>query len=237
VLFGKPFRGHYTHHRRQPGEREESQIVRIAELHPRVYEMMNENVKRLVENITGLGKPEVGHICIRSAVPSAFGFADDGETPNNPQLPLVLYRSPVVLEPRYDPAAIFEGLFAFHRWENSWRYTMYGFNHFHTRTHECLGIARGALTARFGGREGQEIELKAGDVIVIPAGVGHRHIRQSEDLLIVGAYPVNGGKYDEPKPGEIAHATALAHIKAVPLPAMDPVYGRDGPLFSAWQRR
>jgi uncharacterized protein YjlB len=196
---------------------------------------MKEEMKKFFEDLTGLGKPKRQQIEIARRVPNSFKFRDDGSTPNNPRLPLIVYRAAVTLDPRFDPAAILEVLFASNRWRDNWRYTMYGYNHFHTSTHECLGIARGKLTALFGGKSGRKIDLQAGDVLVIPAGVGHRRIRQSRDLLIVGAYPANGGKYDEPKPRAIVHAEALARIEKVPLPPTDPVYGEGGPLFARWR--
>jgi uncharacterized protein YjlB len=69
---------------------------------------------------------------------------------------VVIYRSPVALHPQYDPAAVFEVLFGKNKWGDSWRATMYGYNHFHTGTHECLGIARGKITAQFGGASPQD---------------------------------------------------------------------------------
>ena len=198
---------------------------------------MKEALKELFETITGVGKPRLKNIAVRKRKPHAFRLKDDGETPNNKRLPLIVYRSPVAFDPRFDPAATFEVLFASHHWTDSWRATMYGYNHFHTGTHECLGIARGKLIAQFGGAKGRKIELKAGDVVIIPAGVGHKHVRQSKDLLILGCYPSNAGKYDEPKPSEIEHQDAVARIGKVKLPPADPVYGRNGPLFSKWRSR
>ena len=72
----------------------------------------------------------------------AFRFEDDGETPNNPRLPLVVYRAAVSLADAPDPAAPFERAFARHGWSNGWRNGIYPFLHFHTVTHEVLGIAR-----------------------------------------------------------------------------------------------
>jgi uncharacterized protein YjlB len=196
---------------------------------------MKEEIKKFVEDLTRVAKPNARDIVLRKRKPHRFWFRDDGVTPNNPRYPLLVYRGPVGLDPKYDPAAILEVLFGKNRWGDSWRYTMYGYNHFHTGTHECLGIARGNLLAQFGGKKGRRIKLNAGDVVIIPAGVGHKHIRQSKDLLIVGCYPANAGDYDEPRPNEVEHQEALADIKRVERPSTDPVYGRNGPLLTAWR--
>ena len=85
----------------------------------------------------------------------AFRFEDDGETPNNPRLPLVVYRAAVNLAGAPDPAAPFEHAFAKHGWSDGWRNGIYPFLHFHTATHEVLGIARGRATVEFGGAGGR----------------------------------------------------------------------------------
>jgi uncharacterized protein YjlB len=195
---------------------------------------MKEQIKAIVEKMTGLGRPASTALTVRQRKPSAYMFKDDGETPNNSRFPLIVYRSPVVLHRKFDPAAIFEVLFQANKWGDGWRSTMYDYNHFHSGTHECLGIARGKLTAKFGGSKGRRIELKAGDVVVIPAGVGHKCVAQSKDLLIVGAYPANSQSYDEPKPCEIDHVIALKKVSRVKPPQTDPVFGKNGPLFSVW---
>jgi uncharacterized protein YjlB len=197
-----------------------------------------EDVKRTIEQVTGLGRPSAEALAdaARRRKPNLFRFKDDGETPNNPALPLVVYRTPVRRLARCDAAAIFEDLFAMNGWGESWRDGVYPFNHFHTQTHECLGIARGRVTVQFGGSHGRKIELRAGDVVITPAGTGHRRLLASDNLLVVGAYPANGGFYDEPKPGDIGHDVAVAAIAEVKLPAADPVYGKDGPLLRHWRR-
>jgi uncharacterized protein YjlB len=164
----------------------------------------------------------------------AFRFEDDGETPNNPRLPLVVYRAAVNLAGEHDPAAPFERAFARHGWSDGWRNGIYPFLHFHTATHEVLGIARGRATVEFGGARGQAVAVEAGDVVVLPAGTGHRRIEASGDLLVVGAYPRNAS-FDQKRPGQIDHQKAVAAIAAVPLPEMDPVHGRDGPLMTLWK--
>ncbi|CAN5911487.1 cupin domain-containing protein [soil metagenome] len=164
----------------------------------------------------------------------ALSFADDGETPNNPRLPLLVYRQALAVDGERDPAASFERTFAAHGWAGGWRNGIHPFLHFHSTTHEVLGIARGQATVEFGGARGQAVTVEAGDVVVLPAGTGHRRISASGNLLVVGAYPGNSS-FDQKRPGEIVHATAVAHVAAVPLPAMDPVHGRTGPLLDLWK--
>lgn len=198
---------------------------------------MLEDAKRAAEKLIGIGRPGKSDLrsFVRQRKAHLFPFKDDGETPNNPKFPLLLYRSPVTLRAGFDPAAVFEDLFAANGWKESWRDGIYDFLHFHTRTHEVLGIARGSACAELGGARGKEIQLKAGDVVVLPAGTGHRRITASSDLLVVGAYPARTGKYDEPKPSEIDHAKAVRSIAKVPPPRTDPVYGKSGPLLTHWR--
>mgnify|MGYP002629751104 CR=1 FL=1 len=171
----------------------------------------------------------------KQVTPQAILFDDDGETPNNPSLPLLVYRGAVEVESATDPAALFENAFGAHGWGQGWRNGIHGFLHFHTRTHEVLGIARGRARVQFGGASGQELDVEAGDVVVLPAGTGHRRVSASADLLVVGAYPDNGG-FDQRRPGEIDHASAVSAVAAVPLPRADPLYGQAGPLRETWMR-
>ena len=134
-----------------------------------------------------------------------------------------------------DPAAIFEDLFASHGWSGSWRDGVYNFLHFHTHRHEVLGIARGSVKVAFGGAQGRTLHLKAGDVAILPAGTGHQRMGADGGLLVVGAYPQNSGSYDQPKPCEVEHATAVRNIARVARPGADPVYGPDGPLPGIWR--
>lgn len=165
--------------------------------------------------------------------PQLYRFDDDGQTPNNPRLPLLLYRG-VVENGGHDPAAAYETMFEGHGWGDSWRNGIFPFLHFHAAAHEVLGIARGSAEVQFGGDSGQTLKVEAGDVVVLPAGTGHRRLSASPDLLVVGAYPA-GSDYGQHRPGQIDLHQAQAPIARVPLPDQDPVYGEKGPLIEAWR--
>jgi uncharacterized protein YjlB len=194
-----------------------------------------EQIKKAAETVTGIGRPSADDLVelVNRRTPRLYGFEDDGKTPNNPSLPLMHYQDVLRSRRGLDPAALCEELFAAHGWKDSWRNGIYDFLHFHTRAHEVLGLARGEARVQFGGDKGRTLTLRAGDVVVLPAGTGHRRISASEDLLVVGAYPAGMG-YDQPKPGEVDPAQARQRIAKVPRPAQDPVYGAQGPLLEAW---
>jgi uncharacterized protein YjlB len=148
-----------------------------------------EDAKKIIETVTGYNRPSRDDIHTRKVEPDAHFFPDDGETPNNSRFPLLIYRGAVQLGDDFDPAAVFEELFKDNGWAGSWRDSIYPYNHFHTRTHEVLGIARGSARVQFGGTDGGAFDVQAGDVIAIPAGTGHCALEKSDDLLVVGAYP------------------------------------------------
>ena len=163
--------------------------------------------------------------------PLTLFFADDGAVPNN-RLPLLVYKS--AFNGR-DPASAIENTFRRNDWGHGlWHNGIFPFVHYHSQIHEVLGIAAGKARVRFGGNKGEELEVEAGDVAVLPAGTGHQRLSSTPDLLVIGAYPP-GGHYDLCRGTSAEHARALATIARVPLPATDPVLGADGPLVRLWQ--
>ena len=46
-----------------------------------------------------------------------------------------------------------------------------------------------AARVRLGGDGGVVLDVKAGDALLLPAGVGHQNLGASADLLVIGAYP------------------------------------------------
>ena len=168
--------------------------------------------------------------------PLAFMFEDDGAIPNNANLPFLVYSKVVDMRGKIDPADVIEAMFQANGWgDNMWRNGVYPFPHYHSMIHEAMGSARGRARVRFGGSVGEEIDLRAGDVAVLPAGTGHQRLSASPDLLVVGAYPPSG-RYDLCHGSRMEHARALDAIRLVPHPQADPVYGSDGPLVELWER-
>ena len=100
---------------------------------------------------------------VRRIEPATWLFADDGLVPNNPTLPLVIYRGAIEVTHVRDPAALFEAAFARNDWAQSRRNGIYPFVHYHSMCHEVLGIARGRARVRFGGGLGEELVVNAGD--------------------------------------------------------------------------
>jgi uncharacterized protein YjlB len=166
--------------------------------------------------------------------PVTHKFIDDGAIPNNPKFPLVLYRRGIDLTGSPDPELLIEKTFASNGWGGMWRNGIFPYVHYHSTIHEALAIARGRATVRFGGDSGKEIEVAPGDVVILPAGTGHQRLKQTRDLLVIGAYPPSG-KYDFCRGSKAEHAKALVSIPKVPPPATDPLFGTDGPLIALWR--
>jgi uncharacterized protein YjlB len=161
-------------------------------------------------------------------VPETLVFEDDGVIPNS-RLPLLVYRAALAA----DPEAI-EQRFASNGWRPAWRDGVHPFHHFHANTHEALGVARGEATILFGGPGGRKLHVSAGDIVIVPAGVGHCNTAQSRDLLIVGAYPDDAPPPDQYRGNRADHETVVRKVSAVPVPLADPVTGSDGPLRRLW---
>lgn len=162
-----------------------------------------------------------------------FLFKDAGDIPNNPSLPLVVIKRGVALEGD-DPGAVFERLYPQGGWRAAWRWGVYDFPHYHSTAHEVLGCYRGSARLRLGHSTGVDLMVEPGDVLIIPAGVGHQDLGSSRDFHVVGGYPARQqadllrGKPDE-------RPRADENIARVPHPAGDPIFGATGPLHEHWK--
>jgi uncharacterized protein YjlB len=148
---------------------------------------------------------------------------------NHPRWPLLVYPAAVSIAGP-DPAALFEELFTRNGWPPAWRNGVFPFHHYHSNAHEVLGIYSGEVTVQFGGDAGVKVVARPGDVIVLPAGTGHKKLSSKGELGVVGAYP-EGSRPDTCRP-PFARAETIVRVA---LPAADPVYGRGGPLFEHWR--
>jgi len=128
-----------------------------------------------------------------------------------------------------------DALFSANGWGRSWRDTIYDFVHYHSQVHEVLGVARGNALLEFGGVKGSRLEVKAGDVAVLPAGTGHRPLRSSPNFLVVGAYP-EVGTYDECTDSR-DRPDAIKRIAKTRIPRRDPLYGPKAGLRLLWNDR
>jgi uncharacterized protein YjlB len=179
-----------------------------------------------------LDLPEALNARLNDAEVVSHTIGEHGAIPNNPKLSLLVYPEAVSL-PENDPASIFEALFTENGWHGTWRNGVYGYHHYHSTAHEVLGVYRGSARIQFGGDPGPVVEVSAGDVVLIPAGVAHKNLGDSGDLGIVGAYP-EGQTWDMnySKPEE--RPAVDRNIAKVEKPQRDPVYGADGPLIERW---
>jgi len=163
------------------------------------------------------------------ATPEAFHLDSNGRMPNS-HLPVVIYRG---VSKEADLETYFRRLFNSNHWSGDWAMGIFGYHHFHSNAHEVLGVAAGSATLVLGGEGGRALEVGAGDVLILPAGTGHRRIKDSWDFWVVGAYPRGQENCDEYTDQRMCTNCAL-RLRAVALPSRDPVYGKDGQLLSLW---
>jgi uncharacterized protein YjlB len=143
--------------------------------------------------------------------------------PNNPRFPVVIYHG-------IDAAAAGAGsarrLFAEHRWGGSWVDGVFDFHHFHSTSHEALAVVAGEATLELGGPQGESFHVAAGDVLVLPAGTGHRRASARAGFTVVGAYPAGQEDYDLLRGDDPAEVEgARQRIAALGPPPEDPVGG------------
>lgn len=166
----------------------------------------------------------------RMADVEEYRFGDDGRIPNNPTLPLLFY--PGAVEGADAPGC--RERLAENGWGGSWVDGVFPYHHYHSTSHEVLCVVGGEARIAFGGSGGEIVRVRAGDVVVIPAGVGHCNRGSSGDFAVVGAYPEGQEDYDLRTGERGERPEVLETIRNVPLPRRDPLFGADGPLVGSW---
>lgn len=156
----------------------------------------------------------------------AIVLTDDGIFPNNSRVALTRY--PRIFRSLVDPKKI-EAFLVSNGWHPLWRYGIYPYHHYHTTAHEFLGCFSGSARVIFGGDKGQALDLRAGDGVMVPAGVAHKCL-SANNFAVVGAYP-NGQSPDMNYGEARERPKADLAIDALGLPPNDPVTGKAWPDF------
>ncbi|TDM03612.1 cupin domain-containing protein [Macrococcus carouselicus] len=143
--------------------------------------------------------------------------------PNHMILPVIVYSD--VTE---NPADLFKR----NNWHQVWENGVFDYHHFHPNAHEVLGVKSGEAELLIGGENGQTLTVSKGNVLLLPAGYGHKRLSQSADFKIVGAYPAEDKVDTETGYADIKEVNSA--INHVALPETDPVEGATGPVFKEW---
>ena len=161
-----------------------------------------------------------------------YDLEPGGGLPNS-DLPLIVYRGAFGSDACNPDGCA--SLFRRNGWQGTWLNGVFSYWHYHAQSHEVLGCVAGSAKVGFGGDHGIRADFNVGDVVLIPAGVGHKRLSQQPGFLVVGGYPPgqNGAISDA---GQVDMDTAIELARAVPVPESDPVLGISGGLHEAWLR-
>ena len=154
--------------------------------------------------------------------------------PNNP-LPVLYYEN--MLENALHEDYTADDVIAFfvrNGYDNGWANGILAEHHFHSTTHEALACTKGEVTVQLGGPNAAFYTLRKGDVILLPAGTGHKKLNASENFEIVGAYPKNGSEYDMQYGHASDYDSILATVADVPKPLTDPVTNSPKDIEEYW---
>lgn len=117
---------------------------------------------------------------------------------------------------------------------NGWVGSIYTYHHFHSNTHEVLACISGDAEVQLGGPNAEIYSFKAGDIVLLPAGVAHKLITASKDFQIIGAYP--DGKEPDMQRGDLEHYSEIKErIRQVSKPKYDPVKHLEGGVIKNWK--
>lgn len=118
---------------------------------------------------------------------------------------------------------------------------MYTQQHYHSNTNEILVVVsdrRAELC--FGGSDSEEnggkvvVEVGKGDVMIVPAGVGHALLRELDGkgrFEMVGSYPVGAEGWDMCTGQDGEKNERWKNVEKVGWFKRDPIYGDEGPVL------
>ena len=159
-----------------------------------------------------------------------YFFDGNGRVPNS-RLPLLIYRKVIQWE-----VLEMEAIMRQNHWLPDWRAHegMWPRHHFHCEAHEIICVTRGAHVVKLGGHDGVYGKLTKGDVVVIPAGVGHCGIQISDDLDLTGGFAEGQSVVDFRMGYPEDYPDLLVRAAQIPVPSHDPFFGAAGPLARIW---
>ncbi|KAF7563910.1 hypothetical protein G7046_g217 [Stylonectria norvegica] len=169
--------------------------------------------------------------------PEIYRFSKTAFVPNN-RLPVLVYRD--VLPQPHDENKAQEFIEA-NGWLKGGTWGAIPHHHFHPNTHECYAVFRGSSTLLLGVGPledeslGTEVVMKAGDVIILPAGVSHCSKDFEDDYRYIGVYPKGSQKWKNEFCRDQERCQPLKEeAEAVQVPEWDPIRGYKGPLYALW---
>jgi uncharacterized protein YjlB len=160
-----------------------------------------------------------------------FVLEPEGDIPNS-SLPLILYR--YALPPTLRSRSGCQSLFARNQWSGNWVDGIFDYWHFHVTGHEVLGCVAGSALVGFGGDGGVQVEFRAGDVVVIPAGVGHKRLSEKHDGFHVVGLSAGAERGESRGRARFPSRMLGRAIASLQPPRADPVQGEQGVLLAAW---
>ncbi|KAF5718379.1 cupin domain-containing protein [Fusarium mundagurra] len=143
----------------------------------------------------------------------------------NSRLPILVYRD-VLPQPRTEETVT--RFLTTHRWEKRGTWGHIAIRHFHPNSHECYGKIQDG--------KGVEVPVRAGDVVLLPAGTAHSSLESSSTYRYIGVYPKGCPKWRN-EMGKKSSSLFQDTIDKVDMPEDDPVYGPDGPLPTLWSHK
>jgi uncharacterized protein YjlB len=166
----------------------------------------------------------------QAPTPEKIWFDSGDKIPNNPNLPILVYQD--IFESQ-DPGSFVFQTVRGNNWGGCWEDGIFPYHHYHSTAHEALAVIRGEARVTLGGPQGRTVDVGRGDVVVLPAGVGHCRKKATDEFAVAGSYPP-GQDWDLLRDLGSDKAAIMRSIEDVPIPETDPFYGSEGPLVEIW---